>query len=87
MHAAADPLQCLAVSTATQLTQSATRTAQHRENQSISMIIDLEVSNSVDHIITTIASDSECVSVSVNSSTERGNLRMSVRIDLGLELL
>ena len=51
------------------------------------MIIDLEVSNSVDHIITTIASDSECVSVSVNSSTERENLRMSVRIDLGLELL
>ena len=34
-----------------------------RENQRISMRIGLEVLNSVDHIITTCTSDSECVSV------------------------
>ena len=32
------------------------------------MRIDLEVLNSVDHIITTSTRDSECVSVSVNSN-------------------
>ena len=40
---------------------------QRRENQRIDMRIDLEVLNSVDHVITTRTSDSECVSVSVNS--------------------
>ena len=39
-----------------------------RENQRNSMRIDLEVLNSFDLIITTSASDSECVSVSVNSN-------------------
>ena len=34
-----------------------------REHQRISMRIDLEVLNSIDHIITTSTSDSECVSV------------------------
>ena len=43
-------------------------TSTERENQRISMRIDLEVLDSVDHIITTITSDSECVSVSVNSN-------------------
>ena len=46
------------------------------------MRIDLEVLNSVDHIITTTStSDSECVSV----QRKRENQRMSMRIDLGLE--
>ena len=46
----------------------------------------LEVLSSFDLIITTSARGSDCVSVSVNSS-ERENLRMSMSIDLGLEVL
>ena len=41
------------------------RQVMQRENQRISMRIDLEVLNSVDHIMTTSTRDSECVSVSV----------------------
>ena len=60
-----------------------------RESKRIGMRTVLEVLNSVDHIITTSDSDSECMSVSVNSNLreQRENRRMSMRIDLGLEFL
>ena len=80
-HAAHDPrrirLACETVTTCETVKARETRTESDgsdsnseskrdlRENQRISTRIDLEVLNSVNHIMTTSTRDSECVSVSV----------------------